>query len=331
MTAVLDTETTTPAGAPTPEVELASWPARAGALAVDVVPGLALLATAALLVFTSPAQGWARWVFTGVFAVTLLAMVVNRLVLPIATGWTLGRALFGIAVKRPDDTSVGIGRLAVRELAHLLDTAAVGVGWLWPLWDRRHRTFADLLARTEVRRVARPQRDMRRFVAKVFIAVALLCVAATALGYGVVYRQERAVDSAAQQVAAQGPKIVEEMLSYGVDTMPDDFARAQSLTTDSYREQLIQQQQAVQASADKGEAASNEYWAVNSAVLTNPPVTPDRVSMLLAMQGQRGTTPENMKFITATVQVEFDKSTDGQWRVANLTVLKKPLMNQAGQ
>ena len=53
--------------------------------------------------------------------------------------------------------------------------------------------------------------------------------------------------------------------------------------------------------------------------------------MLLAMQGRRGTTPETQKFITATVQVDFQKSGDGQWRVSNLTVLKKPLMNQAGQ
>ncbi len=53
--------------------------------------------------------------------------------------------------------------------------------------------------------------------------------------------------------------------------------------------------------------------------------------MLMAMQGQRGTNPDDLRFITATVRVDFDKSADGQWRVANLTVLKKPQMNQAGQ
>ncbi len=67
------------------------------------------------------------------------------------------------------------------------------------------------------------------------------------------------------------------------------------------------------------------------AVLTNPPVTPDQVSMLMAMQGQRGDDPKDLKFITATVRVDFDRSADGQWRVANLTVLKKPQMNQAQQ
>ena len=66
-------------------------------------------------------------------------------------------------------------------------------------------------------------------------------------------------------------------------------------------------------------------------MLTNPPVTPDRAAMLLAMQGQRGTNPEDLRFITATVRVEFERSAQGQWQVAGLTVLKKPMMSEAGQ
>ncbi|BBX67275.1 RDD family protein [Mycolicibacterium psychrotolerans] len=281
----------------------------------------------ALLALASPADGWARWVFTGAGAAALFAMAFNRLVAPAATGWTLGRAVCGIAVRDRSGAPVGIARLTLRELAHLVDTLAVFVGWLWPLWDRRRRTFADLLARTEVLRVARPRRDMRRLVAVFLIAVALLCAAAAGLGYLAVYRHERAVDAAKAQIAEQGPRIVEQMLSYGADTMPSDFARAQGLTTDGYRAQLIAQQQAAQ----KAGVTSNEYWAVSSAVLTNPPVTPDQVSMLMAMQGQRGDDPKDLKFITATVRVDFDRSSDGQWKVANLTVLKKPQMNQARQ
>lgn len=326
MTAVLDTTPATSADQPTPGPAFASWPSRAGALAVDVLPGLGVIATMVLLALASPSDGWERWVFTAAGGLTLFAMAVNRLVLPNAIGWTLGRALFGIAVLRGGEP-VGILRLAVRDLAHLLDTLALGIGWLWPLWDKRNRTFADMLTHTEVLRVDPPQRNMRRLVAKVLIAAAVLSVAAAGLGYGVVYRYERAVDAARQQIAEQGPRIVEQMLSYGADTMVDDFARAQGLATDGYRDQLIAQQQAVQ----EGPATTNEYWAVNSAVLTNPPVTPDHAAMLLAMQGQRGNNPDDMKFITATVVVNFDKSSDGQWRVANLTVLKKPLMNQAGQ
>src|SRR5262249_42651309 len=126
------------------------------------------------------------------------------------------------------------------------------------------------------------------------------------------------------QIAAEGPRIVEQVLSYHVDTSQQDFSHAQSLTTDAYRPQLIAQQQAVQQAG----ATKNEYWAVSSAVLS---ATPDRAAMLLGMEGQRGTGPTDLKFITAPVRVDFDKSRDGQWRVANLTVLKKPQMNQAGQ
>jgi len=256
-----------------------------------------------------------------------LAMAVNRWLMPTITGWTLGRALFGIAVRKRDGSPVGLLRPFVRDLAHLVDTAALFIGWLWPLWDRRGRTFADLLARTEVHRVDRPQRNMRRLTAVVLATATLLCVAAVGLSYLVGYRHDRAVDAARTQIAAEGPRIVEQMLSYDVDTLQQDFSHAQSLTTDGYRPQLIAQQQAVQ----KAGATKNQYWAVSSAVLSTPQETANHASMLLAMQGQRGIDPKDLKFITATVRVDFDKSRDGQWRVANLTVLKKPQMNQAGQ
>ncbi|BBX19283.1 hypothetical protein CRI77_00190 [Mycolicibacterium duvalii] len=329
MTTVLD-RTAAPEHEPAESAPLASWPARAGAWAVDVLTPLGVAATMALLALSAPADGWARWVFTVGFALAVLALPANRLVLPVATGWTLGRALVGIAVRRPAGSAgreVGLARLTARELAHVLDTVALFVGWLWPLWDRRKRTFADLLARTEVHRVTPPRRDMRRLVAGVLIGAAVLCVAAVGLGYGAVYRQEQAVDAARAQIAEQGPRIVEQMLSYGAESIDDDFARAQSLTTDGYRERLIAQQDAVRQAG----ATTNEYWAVSSAVLTDPPLTPDRAAMLLAMQGQRGATAEDLKFITATVRVEFEKSGDGQWRVANLTVLKAPQMGQAAQ
>jgi Mce-associated membrane protein len=323
VTAVLDTPPTASEDT-TPDDVLASWPARAAALCVDILPGLAVVATAALLGLSAPPDEWARWAFAAILALTVCATLVNRLVLPVVTGWTLGRALCGIAVRRRDGGPVGILQVTGRELAHVLDTLAIFVGWLWPLWDRRNRTFADLLARTEVRRVERPARDMRRLVAVVLLGAAVLCAAAAGLGYVTSYRHERAVDQAHAQIAEQGPRIVEQMLSYGVQSMQQDFTRAQTLTTEGYRPQLIAQQQTVEHAG----ATTNEYWAVASAVLSNPPVTPDQASMLIALQGQRGTDPKNLKFITASVHVDFRK-TDGQWRVANLTVLKKPMMQQA--
>lgn len=311
---------------------MASWRTRAGAFAVDMAPGGAVVATMALLALAAPPTGWPRWVCTAVGATTLLAMALNRLVLPRATGWTLGRALFGIAVRRSQSTGsgadVGGARLTLRESAHLLDTSALFVGWLWPLWDRRRRTFADLLAGTEVHRVERPQRDIRRLVAGVLIGAAVVCGAAAVLGYVQVYRPERVLDETRAQIAERGPRIVERMLSYDANTISRDFARAQTLATDGYRPRLIAQQRGV---LQQGEATTEEYSAVSSAVLTNPAVTPGRASMLVAMQGRRGTNQEDLKFVTATVRVDFARSPDGQWRVADLTALKKPRAGQGAR
>ena len=327
MTAVLDAKPETAAEDSAPERPTASWLARAGAFSIDMLLGDAVIVTMALLTLSAPQRGWLWWTFTGAAVLVVVLVAVNRLLLPTITGWSLGRALFGIAVRKPDGSPVGLARLVGRDLAHLVDTAALFIGWLWPLWDRRRRTFADLLLRTEVLKVDPPQRDMRRPVAVTLIAVTLLCAAGAGLSYLVVYRHDRANDAARAQIASEGPRIVEQMLSYDVDTLQQDFSHAQSLTTDAYRPQLIAQQQAVQ----KAGATKNEYWAVSSAVLSTPQETADHMSMLLAMQGQRGTDPKDLKFITATVRVDFDKSHDGQWRVANLTVLKKPQMNTAGQ
>ncbi len=323
MTAVLDSvdapDTETEAG-PAP----ASWPARAGAFAVDVLLGIAVIATMAVSAWSAPWLGWLWWVFVGAAACAIVAMAVNRLLLPTITGWSLGRALFGIAVRTRDGAPPGLLRLLGRDLAHLLDTAALFVGWLWPLWDSRHRTFADLLLRTEVRNVEPPHRDMRRPAAVALIGATVLCALAVGLSYLVVYRPEQAVDVARQQISEQGPRIVEQLLSYTNESLQQDFSHAQSLTTDGYRDQLIAQQQLVQQAG----ATSNEYWAVSSAVLS---ASSNSAAMLIAMQGQRGTDPKDLKFITATLRVDFEKSGDGQWKVANLIVLKKPQMNVGGR
>ena len=65
----------------------------------------------------------------------------------------------------------------------------------------------------------------------------------------------------------------------------------------------------------------------NSAVLSN---TQDRAVMLLLMHGQRGAAPKQ-RLITATVEVDFEKSAHGQWQISNLSVLAKPNTAKQGQ
>ncbi|MGB0969771.1 MAG: RDD family protein [Mycobacterium sp.] len=255
---------------------------------MDVLPGFGILTTMVLLALTAPTAGWLWWAFTGLGVTTLIAMVLNRLVLPHLTGWTLGRALFGIGVRRgaPNGSGANVS--------------------IWRFTLREHQ--------------------VRRLVAGTLSVAAVLCVGAVSLSYALVYRQERAVDQARAQLAEQGPRIVEQILSYSADTLSEDFNRAQALTTDDFRPRLIVQQQAVR---DAG-AVTSRYWAASSAVLSDPSVTTDQGSMLLAMQGRRGANPADLKSITATVRAEFDKLADGQWLVANLTVLKKPPLEGAG-
>lgn len=319
MTAVLDDDTTADTGLVT--TVPAGWFARAGAFSVDVFVGALTVATLVLVAWSTAQRSWLWWMCVVAAGVVVLAVAVNRLLLPALTGWSLGRALFGLKVVRRDGSAgrVGPWRLLLRDLAHLVDTATAFVGWLWPLWDSRKRTLADVLVGTEVHRSAERPEKARRLTGYVVSGAAAVAVAAAALSYVVVYQADLRVNQAREQLAVQGPDLIEGMLSYDVPTLQADFERARGLVTDGYREQLLAQQDAISASG----AVPNEYWTANSAVLTN---TADRGSMLLALQGQRGAPPEQ-RFITATVRADFEKS-GGQWRVAGLSVLASP--NTAG-
>lgn len=321
MTVVLDKAG--PVATEADRARLASWPARAGAFAIDVLAPAGLIVALGLLAWSVPPYGWSWWVCTVAASVVGVAMLTNRIALPAFTGWSLGRSVFGIRVVSSAGDA-GLLRLLLRDLAHLLDTAAVFVGWLWPLWDSRHRTFADLLTRTEVRRVDQPAPDARRRAGAVLLTLAVLAGATAGLGYLAVYREDRALDQSREQIIKDGPRIVEQLLSYSVDSMDQDFARAQSLASDNYRPQVVAQQDA----AKKRTPTNNDLFAVSSALL--PGATKNKAAMLFAMQGQRGIDPKDLKFITATVRVDFVKA-DGQWQADNLTVLKQPLLSGAGQ
>jgi len=297
--------------------ELAAWHIRAAALIVDIVPGLVVVVTTALVWLTVPAQGPWWWASLSVLVAAALATMANRMILPAYVGWSLGRALLGIEVVRPDGATVGLGRLVLRELAHLLDTLSVFVGWLWPLWDSRKRTLADLLLRTEARRVERERRpaDIKRHTALVVAVAVALCVASAAVSVFAIYLPDRAAEKARNEVNAQGPKIVAQMLTYDPKSLQQDFARARSLTTDKYRPELVKQQESVQ----KGHPVVNEYWVTDSTVLS---AARNSATMLLFLQGHRGGEVERP--ITATVRVTLLRGNNGQWLVDNLDVVTKP-------
>ncbi|KAA1249087.1 RDD family protein [Mycobacterium simiae] len=300
------------------EKPLAPWYLRAGAFAVDVLPGFAVVATLALVSFTVPPDSLWWWMSVCLLSLVVLLISINRLLVPTVTGWSLGRALCGIAVARRDGKPIGPWRLLVRDLAHLLDTVPLLVGWLWPLWEPGRRTFADMLLHTEVRCVGSSDRlpKVRRWTAVALLTAAAVCLGGAAVSYTVVYMRAQAIDRTRAEISTQGPKLVAQMLTYDPKTLREDFARAQSVTTDRYRGQLAAQQDTVA----KGHPVLNEYWPTASSVQS---ATPDRATMLLFMQGRRGEPPE-LRYISATVRVTFAKGRDNRWRVDDLTVLTKP-------
>ena len=229
----------------------------------------------------------------------------------------MGRSLFGIKVVRLDGLPLDPWRLLLRDMAHALDTVPLLVGWFWPLWDSRGRTFADIVTRTEVRDAEGGLPDGRRLATKVMAGIGLLAVLGAGLGFLGVSLPEQSVKQARAEIAEQGPKILPEMLSYSAASLQDDFTRAQGLATDAYRPQLVAQQDAIRKLKP---ILDNNYWVTNSAVLTS---TKDHAQMLLLMQGQRGA-ESKQRFITATVRASFEKSGSGQWQVSDLTVLAQP-------
>ncbi|MDI3313020.1 MAG: RDD family protein [Mycobacterium sp.] len=327
MTAVVEPTTATQDVREASPNDLARWHLRAGAVAVDLLPGVAVVVAMGLTAqaLAAPLRSTWFWSSVGIGGLAILLMAVNRLLAPAITGWSLGRAAAGIRVVGRDGAPVGPWRLLLRDLAHLLDTVSVLVGWLWPLWDARRRTFADLLLHTEVRRVGPSQRPaaIRRWTTTLVAVAVLVCASGAAVSYFVVYQRDRAVDQARTQIAVQGPKLVAEMLSYHPKTLERDFEHARSLTTDKYREQLATQQRAVKS----GHPVDNEYWVTNSAVQS---VTPDHATMLLFLQGRRGA-PPGERFISATVRGAFVKGADTRWRIDDLTVLTKPVPSGNGK
>lgn len=317
MTVVVDPTTAPLAGPDSHSDGLASWRARAGAFVVDTVPGVGAVYTMALISLALPAGSSLWWISFISAAVACLAVLANRLVLPALTGWSLGRALFGITVTLDDGGRPGPWRLLLRDCTHLLDTVPVFVGWLWPLWDGRRRTFADLSVHTEVRR-SRPSESpltLRRWVAQGCLAAGLSCLIGAGLGCAVVYAPERATERARQQISIQGPQIVERILSYDPATLQDDFARALSLTSPAYRGNLAAQQEHVK----KGVPVLNEYHLIGGAVQN---AAPDRATMLMFLQGRRGQ-GQDQRYISATVRVRFIRDRD-HWLVDDLAVVTKP-------
>ncbi len=73
----------------------------------------------------------------------------NRCVRMGRTGQSIGRNAIGCSLLS-DETNqpIGVWNAIVREFAHMVDILTFGIGYLFPLWDRKGQTLGDKLMKT---------------------------------------------------------------------------------------------------------------------------------------------------------------------------------------
>ena len=94
-----------------------------------------------------------RPAYAGLIALGLLISAYNRLYLAGTTGQSWGRRAVGVRlVGARTGEPVGFIKALFREIAHLLDSLTLNLGYLLPLWTSKRQTIADMVARTVVLR-----------------------------------------------------------------------------------------------------------------------------------------------------------------------------------
>lgn len=75
----------------------------------------------------------------------------NTIVRQGKTGASIGKSVLGIRVLSEETGSpLGVGQNFARQLCHVLDGLACYIGYLFPLWEDKRRTFADMIMKTVV-------------------------------------------------------------------------------------------------------------------------------------------------------------------------------------
>ncbi len=122
----------------------ATWPRRAASYLIDyaILVPLPVIAN-----FMSSGR-----VIAILYGVDLLILVGNRWLLAGYNGRTLGRTTMRIRLVAEKSPHKPIGFVAafIRDVYHVLDTLALMLGWIRPLWRKTHQTIADSLARSIV-------------------------------------------------------------------------------------------------------------------------------------------------------------------------------------
>lgn len=131
--------------------ELASRTARAMAAVIDIaVPVCIYLLAAALGTALRDAGNRLAVTVLLLGYICVVVWIWWEVVAQGRTGQSFGKRLTKVRVVDEGGAPQGPARSALRLVLHVLDLLPLGLGFVWPLWDRERQTFADKLARTTV-------------------------------------------------------------------------------------------------------------------------------------------------------------------------------------
>lgn len=146
-----------PGQGPGPAHQLAGWWSRVGATIIDVLPiVLVAIVMTALFGDNDTSSNSASFQLSGLpFVIYLLLALAwiayNFGVLQGGTGQSVGKKVLGTRlVAATTGEPIGFGMSFGRYFVHILDGIPCYLGYLWPLWDKENRTFADMILGTRV-------------------------------------------------------------------------------------------------------------------------------------------------------------------------------------
>lgn len=133
--------------------ERAPFALRCGALLVDytLLAGIAAFATVLARMFGGGSRTAGTAVMDFGLLVALGLALLNFLVLPGFTGWTLGKWVTGLRIERRDGQPLDFAHALLRHTAgYLVSLLTLGVGFLLAAFNREGRALHDMLANTVV-------------------------------------------------------------------------------------------------------------------------------------------------------------------------------------
>ncbi|ORV72853.1 RDD family protein, partial [Mycolicibacter hiberniae] len=148
-----------------PQEAYTSWLTRVGAYLIDFLPVLVLYGIPSMIAGTTadrecvssstgfectvtPSSAGATLMFLGWLA-ALIFGIWNFGYRQGTTGSSIGKSVLKFkVVSESTGQPIGFGMSLVRQLAHVVDSIILGIGYLFPLWDAKRQTIADKIMST---------------------------------------------------------------------------------------------------------------------------------------------------------------------------------------